>query len=152
MSTSLHAVFNVVFGNVYVVIVIFNIHGRKCDFLKVVKIPYLKIRFLVNLRSFFSTYKFFTGRGWYFPVSTFKQEYFNGKMSSLAGLKKKLFNFLQKYRFWPFLTTWVHIQSQFSQRTGKISENPRSVSWGRVVRNIVLKFQLYIFKKVRGGH
>ena len=29
MSTSLHAVFNVVFGNVYFVIVIFNIHGQK---------------------------------------------------------------------------------------------------------------------------
>ena len=32
MSTSLHAVFNVVFGNVYFVIVIFNIHGRKMRF------------------------------------------------------------------------------------------------------------------------
>ena len=29
MSTSLHAVFNVVSGIVYFVIVIFNIHGRK---------------------------------------------------------------------------------------------------------------------------
>ena len=32
MSTSLHAVFNVVSGNVYLVIVIFNIHGRKMRF------------------------------------------------------------------------------------------------------------------------
>ena len=32
MSTSLHAVFNVIFGNVYVVIVISNIHGRKMRF------------------------------------------------------------------------------------------------------------------------
>ena len=32
MSTSLHAVFNVVSGNVYFVIVIFNIHGRKIRF------------------------------------------------------------------------------------------------------------------------
>ena len=32
MSTSLHAVFNVVSGNVYFVIVIFNIHGRKMRF------------------------------------------------------------------------------------------------------------------------
>ena len=29
MSTSLHVVFNVISGNVYFVIVIFNIHGRK---------------------------------------------------------------------------------------------------------------------------
>ena len=32
MSTSLHAVFNVVFGNVYFVIVISNLHGRKMQF------------------------------------------------------------------------------------------------------------------------
>ena len=32
MSTSLHAVFNVVSGNVYFVIVIFKIHGRKMRF------------------------------------------------------------------------------------------------------------------------
>ena len=32
MSASLHAVFNVVFGNVYFVVVIFNIHGRKMRF------------------------------------------------------------------------------------------------------------------------
>ena len=32
MSTSLHAIFIVVFGNVYFVIVSFNIHGRKMRF------------------------------------------------------------------------------------------------------------------------
>ena len=32
MSTSLHAIFNVVSGNVYFVIVIFNIRGRKMRF------------------------------------------------------------------------------------------------------------------------
>ena len=32
MSTSLHAVFNVVSGIVYFVLVIFNIHGRKMRF------------------------------------------------------------------------------------------------------------------------
>ena len=32
MSTSLHAVFNVVFGNVYFVIVVLNICGRKMRF------------------------------------------------------------------------------------------------------------------------
>ena len=32
MSTSLDAVFNVVFGNVYFVIVIFTIYGRKMRF------------------------------------------------------------------------------------------------------------------------
>ena len=61
---------------------------EKYVFLKVVKIPCPKIRFLVILRSFFYTYKFFPGRGWLFPVITFKEEYFNEIMSSLAGLKK----------------------------------------------------------------
>ena len=32
MSTSLHPVFNLIFGNVYFVIVIFNIHGQKMRF------------------------------------------------------------------------------------------------------------------------
>ena len=32
MSTLLHAILNVVSGNVYFVIVIFNIHGRKMRF------------------------------------------------------------------------------------------------------------------------
>ena len=33
-------------------------------------------------------YDFFLGRGGYFPVSTLREELFNEKMSSLAGLKK----------------------------------------------------------------
>ena len=53
---------------------------EKCDFLKVVKIPYPKNRFLVTLRSFFSTYKFF-------PVSTINGECFNETMSSLVSKK-----------------------------------------------------------------
>ena len=61
---------------------------EKCDFLKVVKLSYPKNRFLVNLRSFFSTYKIFPGQGWYFPFGAIKEKYFNEKMSSLAGLKK----------------------------------------------------------------
>ena len=40
-----------------------------------------------NLVPFFSTYKFSQG-GVLFPVSTFQEEYFNEKMSSLAVLKK----------------------------------------------------------------
>ena len=32
MSTTLHEAFNVIFGNVYIVIVIFNINGQKMQF------------------------------------------------------------------------------------------------------------------------
>ena len=127
MSTSLHAAFNVVSGNVYFVIVIFNICGRKKRFSESSQNSISKNRFLVTLMSLFSTYKFFPGKGWYFPVSAFQEEYFNGKMSSLAGLNKKLFDFPQKYRFWPFWATWVHLQSRFSQHTDKISKNPWNI-------------------------
>ena len=67
---------------------------EKCDFLQVVKIQ--KNRILVNLRSFFSTFEIFPGRRWLFPVSTFKQEYFDEKMSSLTGLKKNVTQFPAK--------------------------------------------------------
>ena len=72
---------------------------KKGDFLKVVKIPYPINRFLFTSRSFFSTYKLSPGRGFLFPVSTFKEEYFNEKMSSLAGLKKFI-QFSAKVPIW----------------------------------------------------
>ena len=62
--------------------------------------------------------------------------FLNEKMSFLAGLKKKLSNFLRKYRFWPILATEVHIQSQFSQRAKKTSKNPRSASLKRLLRTL----------------
>ena len=133
MSTWLHAVFNVVFANVYFVKFFSIFVVEKCNFLKVVKTLCPKNRFLIILRSFFSTYDFFPGWEWFFAVSTLQYKFFKEKMSSLAGLKKKIFNFLIKYRFWPFLTTWVHLQSRFSQRTGKISKNHRSISCGRLL-------------------
>ena len=89
MSTSSHAIFIVVFGSVYFVVVIFNIFGEKCDFLQVVKIPYPENRLLGNLWSFFSRYKFFPEWAWLFPVSKLKKKYSDKKMSSLAGLKKR---------------------------------------------------------------
>ena len=124
---------------------------EKCDFMKVVKIPYpKKKRFLVSLGSFFSTYKFFPEQEWLIPVSTFEAKYFDEQISSLVRLKKSLFNFPQRYWFWPILANYVHFQSRFSQRTGKISKNPGSVSWRRLLETL-LKFELSICKKTRGG-
>ena len=88
MRTSLHAPFNVVFGNVYFLIFIVSIRGRKKQFSESSQTSISKKSILVILRSFFSMYKFFPARGWLLPVSMFQEEYFNGKMSSLAGLKK----------------------------------------------------------------
>ena len=149
MCTSLHEVFKVVSRNVCFVIVFSYILGRKYDFLKVVKIPYPKYQFLITLRSFFSSYKFFPGRGWFIPISISKEEYFNEKMSSLVDLKKKLFIFPQKYCFWPFLTTWVHLQSRLYVQA-KFQKSLVSLL-GEVVRNIVLKFGLSISSGLRGG-
>ena len=103
---------------------------EKCDFLKVVKIPYPKNRFLVTLRSFFSTYKLFPMRGWLFPPITFKQKYFNENMSSLAGLKKKLFNFPQKYRFWPILTNGSAFKVDFLNVQAKLRKTLRQFPGG----------------------
>ena len=150
MSTPLHAVFNVVSGNVYFVIVTFNICDRKRRSSESTQNSISQNRFLVTLRSFFSTYKFFLGRGWFFPVSTFKEEYFNEKMSSLAGLKKVI----QFYAKVPILAIFDYLgppsKSIFS--TYRQNFEKSSVCFlGGIVRNIVLNFQLSIFKKVRGG-
>ena len=75
---------------------------KKCDFLKVVKTQCPINRFLVNLRSFFSTYNFFTGQELFFTVSTFKEKYFNEKMSSLAALKESYLIFCKSTDFGRF--------------------------------------------------
>ena len=105
---------------------------EKCDFLKVVKIPHPKNRFLVNLGSFFSTYKFFPGRGWSFSVRTFKEWYFNEKMSSLAGLKKKLFNFRKSTDFDHFWLPGSTFKVDFLNVQAKFSKNPWFFSWERL--------------------
>ena len=94
--------FNVIFGNVYFVIVVSLFMVEKCDFLKVVKNPYPKNRFLVNLRSFSSRYKCFPEPGWLTPVSTFQNEYFIENMSSLAALKKSYSFFCKSTDFGQF--------------------------------------------------
>ena len=122
---------------------------EKWDFLRVVKNLYPKNRFLVNLRPFSSTYKFFPGRGWLFPVSKFKEEYFSEKISSLAGLKKNI-QFPAKA---PILDIFrylgPHSKSIFSTYQQNF-EKPSVSFLEEVVRNIVLSFELSIFKKLRG--
>ena len=116
---------------------------ERCDFLKVVKTPYPKTRFLVTLNLFFS------GRGWLFPVSTFKEEYFNEKMSSLDGPKKSCSFFRNSTDFGHFWLTGSTFKVDFLN----IRENSKKSSvssLGEVVRNIVLNFELSIFETVRG--
>ena len=63
MSTSLHEVFKVVYGNVYFVIVILNILGRKMRFSESTQFFMSEKSIFGHFEAFFSTYKFFPGRG-----------------------------------------------------------------------------------------
>ena len=81
-------------------------------------------RFLVNLRSFFSTYNNFPVRKWLISVSTINGKYFKENMISLVGLKKKLFNFPQctDFRhFWLLRSTFKSIFSTYTQNYRKYS-------------------------------
>ena len=118
---------------------------KKCDFLKACP----KNRFLVNLRSFSSTYKFFPGRGWCFPVGTFKEKYFNEKMSSLADLKKNIQFSAKVLILAIFDYLGPHSKSIFS--TYRQNFEKYLVSFlGEVVRHLALNCKLSIFKKVWG--
>ena len=72
MSTSLHAIFDVVFSIVIFVLVILSIHGQKMQFSESSQISITEKSIFGQFGSFFSTYKLFQGWGWYFPVSTFQ--------------------------------------------------------------------------------
>ena len=118
-------------------------------FLKVNKIPYQKNRFLVNLGSFFSTYKIFPGRGWLFPVSTIIVECFHGKTRSLAGLKKVIFSAKL-----PTLAIYdyqgPHINEIFATY-GKSFKKALEHLLREVVWIIMLKIGLSIFSGLRGA-
>ena len=122
---------------------------KKSDFLQVVKIPYPKENDFWSIWGHFSQrIKFFMG-GWFFLVSTFKGAYFNEKMSSWAGLKN-VFLFPAKVLILAIFDYLgppsKPIFSTYRQNFGEYS-----VSFlGEVVRNIVLNFELSIFKKVPG--
>ena len=64
---------------------------------------------------------------WFFPVSTIQEEYLNGKMSSLAGLKKSYWisrNSTYFGLFWPlgstFKVDFLNGQAQNQEILGQI--------------------------------
>ena len=79
MSTSLHAVFNLIFDNLYFVMAIFIIHCRKVRFSESSQNSTSEKSIFGHLRSFSSTYKFFPGRGRLFHVSTIQGKFFERK-------------------------------------------------------------------------
>ena len=142
MSKSLPAIFNVVFGNVYFVIALFNNRGQKTRFSACSQISISEKMIFGQFEVIFPNVYIFPWRGWLLPVSAFKEEYFNEKMSSLAGLKKVL-QFSAKV---PILAIFGYlgppsksISSKYRQNFGK-----SSVSFlGQVVGNIVLNFDQF---------
>ena len=95
VSTSIHAIFDLVFRNSYFFIVISNTCGPKMQFPANSQNSISKNSIFVNLRSFFSTYKNFPEQEWLIPVSKFKEEFLTKQLSSLAGLRKAI-QFLAK--------------------------------------------------------
>ena len=116
---------------------------KKCDFLQVVKIPCPKSRFLVNLRSFFSRYDSFPERGWLFSVNKFKEENFDGKMSSLPGLKK-VFQFPAKVQILAIFDYLCPPSKSIFSTYGKKFKNSLEHLLGEFARNIVWFFGLSI--------
>ena len=95
-------------------------------------------------------YKFFPGREWLFPVSTFIGEYFNEKTSSLAALKRS-YSISRKV---PILAIFGYLgppsKSIFSMYRKNIEKS--SVRFlGVGIRNIVLNFELTISSGLRRG-
>ena len=123
---------------------------EKCDFPQIVKILSTKIRFLVILRPFSPMYIFLSGRRWLFPVSTFKAEIFNEKMSSLTGLKKVI-QFPAKVLILA-ISGYLgpHSKSIFSMYRQNFKKS-LVVFLEKVVRNIGLNFELSISSGLRGG-
>ena len=108
---------------------------EKCEFLKVVKIPCSKNRFLVTLVSFLSTCNFLPGRGWLSPVSTVQKEFFNEKKSSLACLKKSYSLFRKSTDFGHFYYLGPPSKSNISMYKQKLEKS--SVSFqGNLLRTL----------------
>ena len=143
MSTTLRAVFDLVFKNVHFVPVTINIHGRKkrLSASSQNSSSYPKNHFLVNLKSYFSTFKFFPGQEILFLVSTLKVEYFNEKIGSLAGLIKGYSISRKSTDFGHFWLPSSTLKVDFLNVQAKSLKNTQSVPWGKVDRN-VLNFEL----------
>ena len=100
---------------------------EKCDFLKVVKIPYPKNRFLVILRSFSQRIIFSqSAGGGSIRVTMFKEVSFIEKKSSLVGLKKSDSIFCKSADFGPsrlprstFKVVFLNVQAKFQKIFGQ---------------------------------
>ena len=151
MSTSLHAVFNLVSGNIYFVIGIFNIHGQKTRFSESTQNSVSEKSILGHFGVFFSQrINFSQGGGGFFLLVPLSKSILT-KRWALWLVSKKAIQFSAKV---PILAIFdylgPHSKSVFS--TYRLNFEKSTVNFvGEVVKNIVLNFGLSIFKKRRGG-
>ena len=96
MITSLHADFNVVFGNVYFVLKIFNVFGRRMRFSESSQNSKSKKPIFGQFEVIFSSYKIFPGWRGFFLLAHLKGSFYR-KDGLSTWSQKKLFNFPQKY-------------------------------------------------------
>ena len=124
MNISIHGFCKVVSGNKNFVTLIFNICGLKMRFFEISQIFISEKSIFGHFEVIFLNVYIFPRAGVVFSCYYIQIEIFYWKEELSSWSQQKVIFFPQKYRFWPFLTTWVHIQSRLSQRTGKFSKNP----------------------------
>ena len=73
MSISLHAIFKIISGNEYFVIVVFIFRGRKMRFSESSQNSMSEKSIFGHFEVFLSTYKNFPGRGWCFLLVHLKR-------------------------------------------------------------------------------
>ena len=142
---------NVVSGNVYFVLPIFNIHGRKMRFSASSQKSVSEKSIFGPFEVIFSTYKFFQRRGWLFPNTTLKEEFFDEKMSSLAGLKKSYSISRKSTDFGHFRLTGSIFKIDFLNVGENFFEISLKGYLREVVRNLMLIFERSISSGLRGG-
>ena len=119
--------------------------SKNAIFWKYSNFHFRKTKFWSIWGHFFNV-KFFPRRGWLFSASTIETKCSIEKISSPAGLNKKSFSFLQKYRFglprYTFKVDFLNEQKNFEKSLV-------SFLW-KFVRNLVSNLELSILEKVRG--
>ena len=122
-STSLHGAFNVIFGNVYFVMVILNNCGRKLQ-LSESSQKSLSEKFGPFEVNFLNVC-IFPRAGVVISCFLFNKEYFNEKMSSLVGLEKSYSFFCKSTdfgHFWlpgsTFKVDFLNVQANFQTIIG----------------------------------
>ena len=120
------------------------------DCLLVFKFPYPKKSIFDQFEVRHFNVEVFPKARWLIPVRTIEREFFNEKMGSLAGLKKVPKFLVKTLILVIFSYLGQHSKSICSTYKQKFKKFLMSFL-GKVFRNIVINFELSIFRMVQGG-